>query len=36
MAAAVEEKGFRPGLVSVVQTFSDPAAKEAAAAKEAG
>ena len=25
MAAAVEEKGFRPGVVSVVQTFGDQA-----------
>jgi len=25
MAAAVEEKGFRPGVVSVVQTFADQA-----------
>jgi hypothetical protein len=24
MAAAVEEKGFRPGVVSVVQTFGGP------------
>ena len=23
MAAAVEEKGFRPGMVSIVQTFGD-------------
>ena len=25
MAATVEEKGFRPGVVSVVQTFGDQA-----------